>query len=81
MCNQRCDYLLCKKCCRSKGYNEELDCSGHRILVKTKRELARARVAREAEEEAAQKAAQKAVGDTDSDKAAQQVPSASPVEV
>ena len=45
---QRCDYTLCKKCCRSKCYNEELDCSGHRILVKTKRELARARVAREA---------------------------------
>ena len=46
-----------------------------RILVKTKRELARARVAREAEE------AEKAAGDTDSDKAAQQVPSVSPVEV
>ena len=46
--DQRCDYSLCKKCCRSKCYNEELDCSGHRILVKTKRELARARVAREA---------------------------------
>lgn len=42
---QRCDYALCKKCCKSKCYNEELDCSGHRILVKTKREMARARVA------------------------------------
>lgn len=45
---QKCDYGLCKKCCRSKCYNEELDCNGHRIWVKTKRELARARVAREA---------------------------------
>ena len=38
---QRCDYQLCKKCCRHKCYVEELDCTGHRILVKSKREAAR----------------------------------------
>ena len=37
----KCESGLCKKCCRSKCYNEELDCVGHRIQVKTKREAAR----------------------------------------
>jgi tRNA-dihydrouridine synthase 1 len=33
----KCEYDLCK----SKCYNEELDCAGHKIQVKTKREKAR----------------------------------------
>lgn len=37
----KCIYKLCKKCCRSKCYNEELDCTGHRILVKTRRHMAK----------------------------------------
>lgn len=37
----KCGYDLCKTCCRSKCYNEELDCTGHQIFVKTKREKAR----------------------------------------
>ena len=40
-CGTKCDYGLCKKCCKSKCYNEELDCVGHRIQVKSKRETAR----------------------------------------
>jgi len=49
---QRCESQLCKKCCRSRCYNQELDCEGHRILVKSKREAARRH--RQAEAEAAQ---------------------------
>ncbi|XP_028129523.2 tRNA-dihydrouridine(16/17) synthase [NAD(P)(+)]-like isoform X2 [Diabrotica virgifera virgifera] len=37
----KCSYRLCKKCCRDKCYVEDLDCKGHRILVKTRRELAK----------------------------------------
>ena len=37
----KCEYCMCRQCCRSKCYREELDCSGHRILVKSKREAAR----------------------------------------
>lgn len=36
----RCAYGLCRACCRVKCYNLALDCPGHRILVKTKREKA-----------------------------------------
>ena len=45
---QKCEYALCKQCCRTKCYNEERDCSGHRIMVKTKRQWARERVAKAA---------------------------------
>ncbi len=38
---QKCERDMCKKCCRSHCYVNELDCSGHRILVKSKREAAR----------------------------------------
>lgn len=38
---QKCGFTLCKQCCRSKCYVEELDCPGHRILVKTRRAMAR----------------------------------------
>lgn len=33
----KCEYKLCKKCCRSKCYLEIADCPGHRILIKTKK--------------------------------------------
>nr|XP_022912179.1 tRNA-dihydrouridine(16/17) synthase [NAD(P)(+)]-like isoform X1 [Onthophagus taurus] len=37
----KCLNKLCKKCCKDKCFLEELDCPGHRVLIKTKRELAR----------------------------------------
>lgn len=37
----KCGYQLCKKCCRDKCFIENLDCEGHRILVKTRREMAK----------------------------------------
>ncbi|RZB40920.1 tRNA-dihydrouridine(16/17) synthase [NAD(P)(+)]-like [Asbolus verrucosus] len=36
----KCVYKLCKKCCKNKCFLENLDCLGHRILVKTRREMA-----------------------------------------
>ncbi|XP_050295433.1 tRNA-dihydrouridine(16/17) synthase [NAD(P)(+)]-like [Anthonomus grandis grandis] len=38
----KCGYKLCKKCCKDKCFLENLDCEGHRILVKTRREMAKA---------------------------------------
>ncbi|CAB3224613.1 unnamed protein product [Arctia plantaginis] len=38
---KKCVYQLCKKCCKDKCYEENLDCTGHRILVHTKRKIAR----------------------------------------
>lgn len=37
----KCDLRLCKACCRTKCYLENRDCTGHRILIKTRRERAR----------------------------------------
>ncbi|XP_023013217.2 dihydrouridine synthase 1 isoform X1 [Leptinotarsa decemlineata] len=37
----KCIYRLCKKCCKDKCYLGNLDCEGHRILVKTRREIAK----------------------------------------
>ncbi|KAG6442593.1 tRNA-dihydrouridine(16/17) synthase [NAD(P)(+)]-like [Manduca sexta] len=37
----KCVYQLCKKCCKEKCFKEVLDCKGHRILVLTRRELAK----------------------------------------
>ncbi|XP_063531071.1 tRNA-dihydrouridine(16/17) synthase [NAD(P)(+)]-like [Cydia strobilella] len=37
----KCGYQLCKKCCKNKCYEENLDCMGHRIHVKTRREMAK----------------------------------------
>nr|XP_026494914.1 tRNA-dihydrouridine(16/17) synthase [NAD(P)(+)]-like isoform X1 [Vanessa tameamea] len=37
----KCVYQLCKKCCKNKCYEEDLDCKGHRILVHTRREMAK----------------------------------------
>ena len=37
----KCDSELCKQCCQKKCYQEELDCPGHKIQVKSKREAAR----------------------------------------
>ena len=39
----KCDNELCKSCCQSKCYLEELDCPAHRIKVKSTRERARMR--------------------------------------
>ncbi|XP_077302937.1 dihydrouridine synthase 1 [Arctopsyche grandis] len=36
----KCLFKLCKKCCKNKCFNENSDCPGHRILVKTRREMA-----------------------------------------
>ncbi|KAF5304014.1 hypothetical protein FQA39_LY01799 [Lamprigera yunnana] len=36
----KCEYKLCKKCCRDKCFIENLNCEGHRILVKARREMA-----------------------------------------
>ena len=41
-CGTKCESQLCKQCCRTKCFEEEKDCLGHRILVKTKRDKARA---------------------------------------
>ncbi|XP_057662058.1 tRNA-dihydrouridine(16/17) synthase [NAD(P)(+)]-like isoform X1 [Diorhabda carinulata] len=45
----KCLYRLCKKCCRVKCYIEDLDCKGHRILVKTRREVAKMYASQEME--------------------------------
>ena len=37
----KCDYELCKQCCKTKCFKEELDCSGHKIQIKSKRDAAR----------------------------------------
>lgn len=37
----KCLSRLCKACCKTMCYIEELDCPGHRILIKTRREIAR----------------------------------------
>ncbi|XP_063359478.1 tRNA-dihydrouridine(16/17) synthase [NAD(P)(+)]-like [Cydia amplana] len=37
----KCGYQLCKKCCKNKCFEENLDCMGHRIHVKTRREMAK----------------------------------------
>lgn len=36
----KCEYLLCKCCCRDKCYSENLDCPGHKCLIKTRRQKA-----------------------------------------
>ncbi|CAK1550405.1 unnamed protein product [Leptosia nina] len=36
----KCSYRLCKKCCRNKCYEDDLDCRGHGILVHTRRQTA-----------------------------------------
>ena len=37
----KCDNELCKLCCQTKCFQEELDCPAHKIQVKSKREAAR----------------------------------------
>ncbi|KAL0272176.1 UNVERIFIED_CONTAM: hypothetical protein PYX00_005256 [Menopon gallinae] len=37
----KCDFSLCKTCCRTKCYQEDLDCPGHGILIKSRREKAK----------------------------------------
>ncbi|XP_034951327.1 tRNA-dihydrouridine(16/17) synthase [NAD(P)(+)]-like [Chelonus insularis] len=36
----KCEYKLCRQCCRNKCFNENLDCTGHRNLTKTRRQMA-----------------------------------------
>ncbi|XP_008548728.1 tRNA-dihydrouridine(16/17) synthase [NAD(P)(+)]-like [Microplitis demolitor] len=36
----KCEYNLCRQCCRNKCFNENLNCPGHRNLTKTRREVA-----------------------------------------
>ncbi|KAL4710754.1 hypothetical protein ACJJTC_004399 [Scirpophaga incertulas] len=36
----KCQYQLCKKCCRNKCYEEDLDCTGHKIMVHTRKLIA-----------------------------------------
>lgn len=38
---KKCDFDMCRNCCRDKCYTEEFDCPGHKIFVKTRREKAR----------------------------------------
>ena len=40
-CGNKCIYQMCRQCCRAKCFNEELDCVGHKVFVKTNREKAR----------------------------------------
>ncbi|XP_012234613.1 tRNA-dihydrouridine(16/17) synthase [NAD(P)(+)]-like isoform X3 [Linepithema humile] len=37
----KCEHKLCRQCCRSKCYIENLDCVGHRNLTKTRRQMAK----------------------------------------
>ncbi|CAG4910543.1 unnamed protein product [Colias eurytheme] len=37
----KCLFRFCKKCCRDKCFEEDLDCEGHRILVHTRRQMAK----------------------------------------
>lgn len=46
-CSQACDSRLCRQCCKTKCFTEELDCSGHKIWIKTKRQSARSYAAAE----------------------------------
>ncbi|XP_012251380.2 tRNA-dihydrouridine(16/17) synthase [NAD(P)(+)]-like [Athalia rosae] len=36
----KCEYKLCRQCCRKKCFRENLDCPGHRNLTKTRRQIA-----------------------------------------
>ncbi|XP_014210638.2 tRNA-dihydrouridine(16/17) synthase [NAD(P)(+)]-like [Copidosoma floridanum] len=36
----KCEYKLCRQCCRNKCFTENLDCKGHRNLAKTRRKMA-----------------------------------------
>ncbi|XP_055614649.1 tRNA-dihydrouridine(16/17) synthase [NAD(P)(+)]-like, partial [Uranotaenia lowii] len=37
----KCEYRLCKICCRNRCYHENHDCNGHKIFIKTRRDKAR----------------------------------------
>jgi len=37
----KCERSLCKKCCKTKCFYDELDCIGHKCFVKTNREKSR----------------------------------------
>jgi len=37
----KCESKLCKRCCKTKCYTQNLDCPGHKVMTKTNREAAR----------------------------------------
>lgn len=37
----KCEFRLCRICCREKCYTENFDCAGHKCLIKTRREKAK----------------------------------------
>ncbi|CAD6998895.1 unnamed protein product [Ceratitis capitata] len=37
----KCEFRLCRTCCREKCYTEDRDCPGHGILIKSRREKAK----------------------------------------
>jgi len=36
----RCQYSLCRICCKSKCYNDNLNCEGHKIMIQQRRQFA-----------------------------------------
>lgn len=38
---EKCERNLCKKCCKTKCFYDELDCAGHKCFAKTNREKSR----------------------------------------
>ncbi|XP_063972154.1 tRNA-dihydrouridine(16/17) synthase [NAD(P)(+)]-like isoform X1 [Diachasmimorpha longicaudata] len=36
----KCEYKMCRQCCRTQCFNDNLDCLGHRNLTKTRRKMA-----------------------------------------
>jgi len=37
----RCKYSLCRICCKSKCYTEDLNCEGHKIMIQQRRQYAK----------------------------------------
>ncbi|XP_058119808.1 tRNA-dihydrouridine(16/17) synthase [NAD(P)(+)]-like isoform X2 [Anopheles coustani] len=55
----KCDHRLCKMCCRKKCYQENRDCCGHKIRIKSRREKAIAlTLAEKQQQEEGQKSAE-----------------------
>ena len=49
-CGTKCSSRLCRQCCKTRCFTDELDCEGHKIWVKTKRATARKYAESEAEQ-------------------------------
>ena len=37
----KCDFNLCRICCRKKCFDDTLNCSGHKVFIKNKKERAK----------------------------------------